>query len=449
MAEITEPILLDSTGKELVNAVLDVTSALRGIQGAITDKESQSSGNIIYGFHIDGSKSDPDKMVTYLQMAVGMTPARMNYSTGKFDYGSWDKAFFMPRPCMLRYDGSVAYYLDPNDYTKKADGTVSDIANVAFAGNAMMEWGQNGRKIYLKVEPTVGDDTSANIYIANYEVDSTFHCWSFFNSKNEEVDHFYTPIYTGSLDSDNKLRSLSGTTNIHSKTAQEEIDYAKANNPTSDVHWYTEVYSDVQLINFLLILMGKSTDTQTVFGLGNTSTYISDSDNGMIKSGTMNNKGLFYGHNVSSRDTGSLGVKVFGMENWWGNQWRRYAGHINDKGTQKIKLTYGTKDGSTSTAYNLDGTGYITVNTLPAISNGNAYIDKMTYSDKAGCVPKTASGSASTFYCDGLWINNDHNNYALRGGGSGHGMLCGASGATLDYSPSVAWWNIGVSLSYK
>lgn len=46
----------------------------------------------------------------------------------------------MPRPCMLKSDGTVDYYLDPDDYTKKEDGeTPSDIANVNYNGNAMME----------------------------------------------------------------------------------------------------------------------------------------------------------------------------------------------------------------------------------------------------------------------------------------------------------------------
>lgn len=49
------------------------------------------------------------------------------------------------------------------------------------------------------------------------------------------------------------------------------------------------------------------------------------------------------------------------MENWWGNIWRRIAGWINDKGTQKVKLTRGTKDGSTAADYNTTGSGYKTI----------------------------------------------------------------------------------------
>lgn len=71
----------------------------------------------VYGWHVDPSISDPAQAVTYLADAVGKTPAAMGAST--FSYGDWANAFFMPRPCMLRSDGTVAYYLNPNDYTQK------------------------------------------------------------------------------------------------------------------------------------------------------------------------------------------------------------------------------------------------------------------------------------------------------------------------------------------
>lgn len=104
MSTITSPIILDETGKAIVEAI----KALK-----------TSTGNICYGMHIDGNESDPSAKVTYLRDAVGMTPVKMNFSTGVFSYGSWGNAFFIPRPCMLKTNGTVDYYLNPNDYTKK------------------------------------------------------------------------------------------------------------------------------------------------------------------------------------------------------------------------------------------------------------------------------------------------------------------------------------------
>ena len=156
----------------------------------------------------------------------------------------------------------------------------------------------------------------------------------------------------------------------------------------------------------------------------------------------MNARGLFWGTN----GTGS-GVKVFGMENWWGNQWRRYAGHINASGTQKVKLTYGTEDGSTATAYNTTGDGYISVGATPGGTNGG-YITNMNFS-RDGMLPQTATGSNTTYFCDGLWFNNGQTDYAYRGGDCNYGWPVGALCCSLDGAPSVAGWSIGAAPSCK
>ena len=85
-----------------------------------------------------------------------------------------------------------------------------------------MEWGKNGKKIWYKIVPVPNDDSSANVYIADYKADDDFVDWSFHNSASASVDHFYTPIYNGSLDSNTKLRSLSGKNLMASKTATQE-----------------------------------------------------------------------------------------------------------------------------------------------------------------------------------------------------------------------------------
>lgn len=74
---------------------------------------------------------------------------------------------------------------------------------------------------------------------------------------------------------------------MKSKTASQEMSYAKANGTDYNI----EVFCDFQLISFLLILMGKSTDVQSVYGLGMSENNINESL--LLKSGTMNTKGLF------------------------------------------------------------------------------------------------------------------------------------------------------------
>ena len=422
---------------------------LREIRNALADSINVESP--IYGFHIDYSESDPEDAVTYLKDAVGKTPAFMNFSNGTFNYGSWENAFFMPRPCMLKYDGTVDYYLNPNNYAYKEDGvTASDVSDTSYGGNAMMEWGRNGKKIWYKIVPDPTPE-GVSIYISDRQVDDDYVAWSFINNQGEWVDHFYTPIYNGAI-VDSKLRSMSGIAGsslCKSKTATEERTAARANN-TNDAIWDTEVYCDILLIEILLTLMSKSLDSQTAFGKGLVDSG-SESVNNGFTTGVHDAKGLFYGTNSGAAATYGNAVKVFGMENFWGFQWRRFGGLVNVSGTAKYKLTRGKQDGTTVTDYVIgtsasNYTGYKSGGSLPSASG--TYIDKMTW-NKDMPTPKTVSGDSATYYCDGLWTNNSQVDYAIRGGSSYNGAPCGLWSLSLADAASVARWSVGAAPSCK
>lgn len=394
----------------------------------------------IYGFKLDQNESDPASMITYLPDCenVNFASAYMDYVSDTFNYGDWGEAWFIKnlKPCMLKYDGTVDYELDKNDYTKKTDGTDSDVANDSYGGNAMV----GIPKVYWKIVDN-GDNT-ANVYFSDKQVDTNFHCWSHIDNNGSEIDYCYMPIYTGSV-VNSKLRSLSGKAPMAGQTATTEITYAKANNTGSDIIWYTELFNDRMLINLLLLLIGKSTDTQTVFGAGNNHSYVSTSNTGVKNAGTMNTKGLFWGN----QDNKS-GVKVFGIEHWYGNQWRRIGGWINDKGTQKIKMTYGRSDGSTTDGYNETGSGYISIGGATPGGTSGGCISEMLITDN-GLIPTIASGSVTTYYCDGLWFNNSQVDYAFVGGTSASASRVGALCSHLPSASSVADWSIGAALSCK
>ena len=426
----------DSTYQPYAKTNQQLTAEINELEKAVD--------GLVYGFQINGSESDPAAAVTYLEDAVGMTPAHMDFSAGKFDYGSWENAFFMPRPCMLKSDGTVDYYLNPDNYALKEDGTASDIANTAYAGNAMMEWGRNGHKIWLKILPT-GDGSSAKVYISNHRADSKFFDYPFHNCKGESAEHFYTPIYNGSV-INSTMRSLSGQTVSKTLAGTAEITAAKANNPSTDELWNIECFADRLLINMLLILMGKSLNTQAVFGQGLNSGG-SEAINDGFTTGVHNTKGLFYGTNDGTASTYTNAVKIFGMENYYGFQWRRTNGLILNNGATKYKLTYGTEDGSSATGYNTDGTDYKDAGVTPSGTSGG-YISKAKFTDD-GMFSDTMSGSASTYYCDGTWFNNAAVTFARFGGYSNRGAGVGAFCLDLGNAVSGASWTVGAALSCK
>ena len=430
MAVLEEPILLDITGRDIVNELAGIKSML------------SKNIPIVYGFYINGSESDPSACVTYVKDAIGATPAKMNYTTDTFEYGSWQGAFFMPRPCILAQDGTVMKYLNPNDYTKDIDGNTVTIDSGLAGANVMIEW----PKIWMRIIPTYGDSYSGTVLFSNQQVDPYFNDFPYINYQGIHKDHFYTAAYNGSVSS-SVMRSISDAQVSNKLTAQGEVNAATANGNG----WYTETLSQIQLINMLLVLMSKSTNTQAVFGQG-LNTSGTEAINNDFRTGVHNTRGLFYGTNSGATATYTNAVKVFGMENWWGFQWRRYAGHIVVNGQQKIKLSYDTSDGSTVTGYNggstwsTTGTGYIEAGDVPSGTSGG-YINKMTFDD-ISILPSTASGSSTTYYCDGLWFNNSATTYAIRGGGSAAGAPVGAFSVAVYGGPGYADWGIGAALSY-
>ena len=144
-----------------------------------------------YGFHIDGSKSVPTEMVSYLSDCdnANYTPAHMDYTNDVFDYGSWESAWFIQgvRPCILGTDGTVIKYLDKNDYTKDIDGYTVDIGGTLANANVMVEF----PKIWLKVVPDSGDNTSANVYISNLKLDDGYKDYAYINYQKTHKNHFY------------------------------------------------------------------------------------------------------------------------------------------------------------------------------------------------------------------------------------------------------------------
>ena len=418
--------------------VVSGTDDLSGYRAYVTVRYTISVPTI-YGWHVDPSISDPSQAVTYLADARGKAPAAMGAT--EFSYGDWENAFFMPRPCMLRYDGTVAYYLDPDDYTKKADGTASDVANASFEGNAMMEW----PLIWYKFEAGAAEG-ECYFYCSDKQVDESYKCWCNINSENEITEHFYTAIYNGTGTS--KLRSLSGvqltsSSGCGNTTVSDEVSAATANNTTSDVEWYTEVYSDRALISALMILIGKTLDDKSTFGNGMLGGSIAAKE--AYVTGSLDAAGLFYG-DVTSQ---TAPVKIFGMENWYGCVWHRVAGLSAGTGsTYQYKLTYGTADGSTAVGYNASANGYISSSvTRPTNYSKQGLIVKMA-AGVHGLLPSAIGADPnSTYYCSLLF--SDSGNYAVYGGNAVSSIGGGSQCLGVGGSSGATWWGYAASLSCK
>lgn len=395
----------------------------------------------IFAFH-DTQGADTDSSITYpsgYSNSNFTDYAYTDLTTGAFHGGDWFSSslfeFLIPKSCMLKSDGTVDYYLDENDESKKADGTASDYNNWSYDGNAMMEWGQ-GKKIYWTIVPDSAGDGYTFI-VGDGDYDGLLHPWNHYDKNNNVIPHFYTPKYHGTV-WNSKLRSIAGKQASSNNTRQTDVTYARNNGDG----WDTEVFADWFLVSMLLTMISKSRASQLKFGRGYCD-YSWNNRNDSKNGGGMYDKGLFYG--TSEGGTSGLGVKVFGMEHPWGNMWRGIRGLMNISNTIKGKLTRGTADGTSASDYNFDGTGYFTFGSISGTTGG--YISKMTVNSK-GIVPNVVSGSETTYFPDGCWFASG-TMYGLVGGGWTDASLDGAFCVALNNPSSSANASFGASLSCK
>ena len=260
----------------------------------------------VFGFKIKKNESDPETRVEYTDDCTDFEPLRVNLSTGDVNWGSWENSPIINsfRPVALKYDGTVDYELDHNDHTKKLDGTASDVSDINYAGNFMV----GVKKLYFCCYE---DSDYYYCKVSNYPQNSFYHCYAHIDNNGIEKDEVYLPMFEGTKDSSNRLRSVAGKTPCYTTGgAANEIAWAKNNGSG----WYIDDFSNSKMIENLTILLTKSCHFQDTIGVGFTCGSWNNKWEGQ-STGTMLNKGMFYGtsHNTVSTMTG---VKLFYLENY-------------------------------------------------------------------------------------------------------------------------------------
>lgn len=380
----------------------------------------------VYGFKREIANSNYLTRITYTDEAVGKKPVTVNLTEQTQDLGSWgDFINKVARPVMVTYGGFVNYELDHNDTTKKLDGSPSDIDNLEYKGNAMVEF-RNYRFVSRK---TV--DGFQYVRFANYKVDDTFEDNAFINDNGAHSLAFYFSMFDGGLVND-KMRSIAGAEILRSKNASQEMTLAKSNGKG----WNTGTWSQLNYIWDLLTLLGKTDGFQETFGRGICDLSYNNGVNpfGWIV-GQTKNKGCFFG-----QSGGANPVRTLWIEDLWGRSYDRYAGLINDNGTFKVKLVppYPTPSDSASAYSDYINTELVT----PA----GGYVKEANCSE-FGFLPQVVDGSASTYFCDYFYKNDSGIRYVLVGGHWNHGSSCGRY-VNVDNALSSAGTAIGSRLSY-
>lgn len=424
----------------------------------------------LYGYRINKNNSNPETRVEYLYDAVGMTPARMNFTTGQFDYGSWENAWFIAdnKPCAVSYGGTVDYYLDPTDYTKKDDGTNSDL--FVLLTEEPSDWAANYANYFMKdngefvfvtgeTAPTFAADTyytnsgyAGNfmaqmptvwfkrwedadyeyVAICNKQLSDDFKAYAHDAGDGYINPYIYLPMFKG-ITIDSKLRSIVGAKVEGNTNGSQEKQRAEANG----TGWQLWDWAKHELISDLLTLISRSTNSQGAFGQGDTNTYVDNASQnyGKLNTGQHKAEGVwklysssqFYGESNDKHH-----VRVFHIEDFWGNRFDRCLGLNLVNMEYKYKMVR---------PYSLDPDSTYTSTGLAAPASG---WQKTQYSGEFGTLPKTVGGSQSTYVCDYFWSSSS-TRLALVGGGCNAGARCGARYLNLGNAASNASWYIGGS----
>ncbi len=280
----TEEILYVSAFSYSDQGVFNRSGLRKAIK--ITEKGDLFTDSYVFGFDIDLDNPDPEDRVIYpadVDNYLYERPADKSYLN---DWDILPGEKFMPRPCYLNYDGKVDGYMDDapstkitelvdngREYTLNVDGLSAwgyghvykpsdsydyDIYNLNYPGNIMVEW----PKIYIK---RWEEDGIYHFRCSDIKQDDDYECYCNYNEKGVEIDHFYTGVYKA-VTSSGKYRSISleylpdpSADNPHHSV---EEPLAEANGPG----WGIMHVSEYLLIQDLLVMMGKTTNLESVFG---------------------------------------------------------------------------------------------------------------------------------------------------------------------------------------
>ena len=348
----------------------------------------------VYGVVIDNNNANPETRVKYIDDAVGFKPLRGN--NGNTDWGSWKDTFVYKKfkPCVVK-NGEVQYYLNKDDFTKKEDGSNATLTGAD--GDVMIEidkmWyrlDNHGDKQYVRVSDSYQDG---------------FKCLAHTRG-DKEVDKIYVGTYLG-YEQSGKLRSISGVAPTENKTIGDFRNLAEANGD----RYHQVPFTALTLLQSIMTIMLKSTDTQTALGRGRVDA------SSFAKTGTTNSKDMMYG-------TTSVTTQMcfMGIEDFWGNLRWWIDGLKYDGG--KIKLA--------TTNFNDNASGYEVIDSYSEVGWG--YIKSVKGTTETGFIPTNTSGSSSTYFCDEGDIRDG--GFPYFGGGHDEGSLGGGfylySGSASD-----------------
>ncbi len=322
------------------------------------------------------------------------------------------------RRCVVNADGTVNYYLHPENSNFKEDGTPSVLTGAD--GNVMVEI----PKHYIKVE-TIGNVDSFSVSLtpeAGYVLDPAFLKWN--GTAMVEVPYRYFRAYEGYV-SGGKLLSVSGVTPTRSQT----ISVFRAQAMANGAGWHLTDWNLLNTIKRLCYIEFCDFIVTKYLGEGNHT----GNDYG-ITTGQSNALG-----NRSSNNTHNDKYMSYrGIENMYADIWEFVDG-VNVNNYQFYV------NGKSSTFASDVFTGDSVAKGPLAVAASNSLIKRCAVSSDGGFIPTVIGGSTTTFYGDALWSATGAR-VALYGGSALNGASDGLGALHVYDASSVSSENLGAAV---
>ena len=416
--KVTKPVVLDETAQAMV-------SALNGIKNVLRDNLTGD----IFGFIEHFDTLSASVRVTYTDANKDYTPISVDKTSGTYNLNDWNGFAWLTKnkPWMVKKGGTPDYRLDESDYSKKLDGTASDVANQSYEGGAF-SWAET---IY-KYERTVGNE---RIVKFSFVERPGFEPVGFVDKNGNVLKGRWIPMFYASV-VNGVATSISGTqpsANLNTANQKAAVDAlgSKANFLGG---------SFVETLIDLMILFAKTTDLQEAYGNGNMSGYVNDSSkNYGVLANAVVSGGQFYG----TTDGKSLNKIFHSIVLGSYQQWMRDPYELVVNGRVKVSKNY---------IIDLTGASYFDTGIdEPDGTAGWKYPTKYISVEGYGAIPDVTSpqGSTTTGPCDGTYTPAAPSSFvavSFRFGCCTDGSADGPRARFWNYDAGIAYWNQGFAV---
>ena len=381
---------------------------------------------VTYTIIIDQNNTNCETACTYADDALGMTKGSNDWDTRPI--------FKDIKPCVFK-NGEVVYYLNPNNWNKKENGSAAVLTGED--GDVMIEFPKFAYRIYTDendcVHVTVSNDETV------IAADERFTYDAFSRLEEGDLDHFYKGAYKGYVDANNKLRSIVGVIPSSSRTIAQFRETAQANGS----HYQQSTYAHLKAIQCLYLIKYGNRNGQVALGNGAISGLSAPLINGFNATSvdviSTENSTATLGMCFGDTSDKTKHMRLFGIEDFWGDIWEWIDGLTTDA-SKNIIVSWNnfSNEGITATQESISS-GFT--------RNFSGYPKKVQGESISGFMPKSLGGSNTTCWADsaflyascGLRFGGDWTSDLFAGpfelGASGAASHSGSLvGARLDFS---------------